>query len=207
MPVAIKVKAKRLRVLFVPKATRQADGELNASSSTTSRDSGQGESSRRPTITVTLPLKTPSASRSKRRKTVATDPNDIVMEGHFGTPPGRTIFTSSPRIRDALETETSKLQDETVENCLPLLNGIGEPSRNPFVFNSNGLPKLEREMHVEFLHQSLGWLSSRYTGFDASRPWILYWALTGLCLLGEDVRPYRERFRASRNGWLPGRMG
>ncbi|KAI9825473.1 MAG: CAAX farnesyltransferase (FTase) subunit beta [Thelocarpon impressellum] len=28
---------------------------------------------------------------------------------------------------------------------------------------------------------------------DASRPWLLYWALTGLFLLGEDVSQYRER--------------
>ncbi|BAM40492.1 farnesyl-protein transferase beta subunit [Theileria orientalis strain Shintoku] len=29
---------------------------------------------------------------------------------------------------------------------------------------------------------------------DSSRPWIVYWALHSLCLLGEDIVPYKERY-------------
>jgi len=33
-------------------------------------------------------------------------------------------------------------------------------------------------------------------GVDSSRPWMVYWALMGLHLLGEDVVPFRSRYIA-----------
>ena len=108
-------------------------------------------------------------------------------------PPVPDLFTSPPPIRDALVTETSDVQDETVRECLPYLSGSVDPSKGPFDFNPHGLPPLEREKHIAFLHNVLGTLPAAYVGFDASRPWILYWALTGLHLLGDDISQYRER--------------
>lgn len=108
-------------------------------------------------------------------------------------PPVPDLFTSSPPIRDDLVTETSDLQDETVQECLPYLSGTVDPSKGPLDFNPHGLSPLEREKHVAFLHNVLRTLPAAYVGYDASRPWILYWALTGLYLLGDDISQYQER--------------
>ena len=101
-----------------------------------------------------------------------------------------TLFTSLPVLRDALETETSFSQDDTVEECLPYLAGtaIGD-----FSLSVHGLPKLQRRLHKEFLLDILKEKSKSHVAYDASRPWLVYWALTGLCLLGEDVTAYKER--------------
>ena len=96
-------------------------------------------------------------------------------------------------IRDTLQTPTSTLQDETMEQCLPLLASFEESPRDWASLNTWGMPRLRREKHVEFLHQCLKPLAAGFVGFDASRPWILYWVLAGLSLLGEDVQSYRER--------------
>lgn len=103
------------------------------------------------------------------------------------------LFISPPPIRDDLITETTVLQDETVQECLPYLSGTVDLSKGPFDFNPHGLPPVEREKHVAFLHNVLRTLPAAYVGYDASRPWILYWALTGLYLLGDDISQYRER--------------
>ncbi|KAI9151787.1 Protein farnesyltransferase subunit beta [Paramyrothecium foliicola] len=91
------------------------------------------------------------------------------------------LFTSNPPIRDSLETDSSRLQDETVAECLPFLNGeeLG-------VCNAHGVPRLDRDRHSRFLHKQLGRLPEQYTAADPSRPWIFYWCLAGLSVLGED---------------------
>lgn len=106
------------------------------------------------------------------------------------------LFTSLPPLRDSLETKTSRVQDETVQDCLPLLAGVHDPSRNLFDFNAHGLPRLEREKHVKYLRNCLKELPAGFVVHDASRPWILYWVMAGLCLLGEDVQQYRTRLGA-----------
>lgn len=98
-------------------------------------------------------------------------------------------------IRDELETETSHAQDETVDLCWALLyskgpKGPGDPGEDHQV---QELPRLRREKHIAFLKAAMGTLPSRFVVVDASRPWIFYWALTGLQLLGEDVSAHRER--------------
>ena len=103
----------------------------------------------------------------------------------------RAISTAWPPIRDELETETSASQDKTVQQCLPLLQGL---DTSLVISDRNGLPKLNREKHVRFLHRSLTPLPAEAVGSDASRPWMVYWALTALSILGEDVTPYRERY-------------
>ncbi|KAL8850792.1 MAG: hypothetical protein Q9221_004290 [Calogaya cf. arnoldii] len=104
--------------------------------------------------------------------------------------PDWSIFTTWPPIRDELKTETSDLQDKTIQQCLPLLLGYDSSSVD---YDCNGLPKLDRAKHARFLHRSLQPLPAVAVGFDASRPWMVYWALTALNILGEDVTPYRER--------------
>lgn len=103
-----------------------------------------------------------------------------------------SLYTDLAPIRDLLTTETSNVQDATVQQCLPFLAGTADPGKLPFDFNGYGVPRLDRENHIAFLHDSLGEFPAGFVGLDASRPWMLYWALTGLSLLGEDVSPYRE---------------
>ncbi|OAQ93660.1 farnesyltransferase subunit beta [Purpureocillium lilacinum] len=100
------------------------------------------------------------------------------------------FFTTNPPIRDALQTESSLLQDETIEECLPFLAAQGEGHEK---HNAHGVPHLYRDRHVKFLHKQLGLLPAMFKAADPSRPWIFYWCLAGMSLLGEDVAPYRAR--------------
>ena len=103
------------------------------------------------------------------------------------------LFSSRSQIRDELQTETSTAQDRTVDECLPLLTGLGVREKPPPVLNQHDIPQLRRKAHVDFLHDSLGSYPAAFAAMDAARPWLLYWALTGLSLLGEDVTPYGDR--------------
>src|SRR6266699_2348711 len=58
------------------------------------------------------------------------------------------LFSRPPLVRDALETETSLAQDETVEACLPFLSG----EKEGLDYNDAGVPPLDRKRHVKFLH-------------------------------------------------------
>ncbi|XP_050297473.1 protein farnesyltransferase subunit beta [Anthonomus grandis grandis] len=49
------------------------------------------------------------------------------------------------------------------------------------------LPELTMERHRKFLRDSLIYLSSNYECLDASRPWLCYWILHALTLLGERI--------------------
>jgi protein farnesyltransferase subunit beta len=95
-------------------------------------------------------------------------------------------------------TETSSTQQETVAECLPYLKGTSDPSRSPFDFNEHGVPRLNRQAHVDFLYHSLEEFPAAFVAVDASRPWMVYWALMGLYLLGEDITQYRDRSVGSR---------
>lgn len=98
------------------------------------------------------------------------------------------LFTTSPPIRDVLETATSQAQDETMETCLPFLAGEDDY----FQYNENGLPRLDRQRHARLLHSTLEKLPGRFVAADAARPWFLYWCLSALVLLGEDVSDYQR---------------
>ena len=103
-----------------------------------------------------------------------------------------SLFTSQPQLRDHVRTESSILQDNTVEECLPFLAGTAE--QGPSEYNAHGLPRLQRALHQQYLYDALESYPSSFVGYDASRPWILYWSLTGLSLLGENVKTYMERY-------------
>jgi len=98
------------------------------------------------------------------------------------------VFTSLPPIRDLLNTGTSQIQEETIQECLPFLSGIETGA----TYNESGVPRLERLRHIAFLHKSLKPLPPPYVAADASRPWMFYWALAGLSAMGEDISRYSE---------------
>jgi len=98
------------------------------------------------------------------------------------------LFTSLPPIRDLLNTQSSQIQEETIQECLPFLSGLEMGA----TYNDHGVPRLERKRHIQFLHKSLKKLPAPYVAADASRPWMFYWALAGLSALGEDISQYRD---------------
>lgn len=100
----------------------------------------------------------------------------------------RWVTTPQP-IKDTLSTESSRLQAATTEECLSYLLGDVGDTQNP-----SGLPHLDRKRHTRFLKNALGLLPPAFSALDASRPWMLYWCLTGLYLLGEDVTCYRDQY-------------
>lgn len=92
-------------------------------------------------------------------------------------------------IQDALQTDSSEVQDETLQFVLPYLEG----NPNDFPLNIFGIPQLQRQKHVNFLKHALGDYPHQFAMMDASRPWLVYWSLQGLTALGYDVSEYRER--------------
>lgn len=101
------------------------------------------------------------------------------------------LFTQPPPIRDPLITETVDLQSATLEKCLPFLKGIHSAQKD---FNDHGVPALQRDLHAGFLYDALEDYPEGFVAMDASRPWIVYWALAGLAMLGEETTRFRERY-------------
>ncbi|KAF2690270.1 terpenoid cyclases/Protein prenyltransferase [Lentithecium fluviatile CBS 122367] len=92
-------------------------------------------------------------------------------------------------IQDQLQTDSSKVQNETLQAVLPFLEG----NPNDFPLNIFGIPQLQRMKHIAFLKQTLGDYPSAFAMMDASRPWLVYWSLQGMSVLGHDISEYRER--------------
>ena len=78
-----------------------------------------------------------------------------------------------------------------MEACLPFLRGEESSQAGPF--NQHGVQALQRDRHVEFLCDALEDYPAGFVVLDASRPWIMLWALSGLSLLGEDPTIYKDR--------------
>ncbi|KAL2688479.1 hypothetical protein IWX47DRAFT_654029 [Phyllosticta citricarpa] len=103
-------------------------------------------------------------------------------------PQAPALFSQKPVIQDDLETGTSQEQEKTVEKVLPFMTG----NPNKFPLNSHGVPHLNREGTVPYATDALAEWPEQFIILDASRPWIPYWSLTALALLGEDVTSTRE---------------
>ncbi|KAF1991857.1 terpenoid cyclases/Protein prenyltransferase [Aulographum hederae CBS 113979] len=97
------------------------------------------------------------------------------------------LFKRMPDIVDDLKTESSVMQAATTRECLPYLSG-----QKNFERNSYGVPKLRREGHVEFLQSWLGDLEPDFVSLDAGRPWIVYWSISGLGMLGYDMKQFKD---------------
>lgn len=80
---------------------------------------------------------------------------------------------------DGLTTATYTTQLAVEENLAGLLAGHLANFTDPLLAQSS---------HLSFLTKLLmGPLPSGYTGLDASKPWILYWALHSLALFGGEL--------------------
>jgi protein farnesyltransferase subunit beta len=100
------------------------------------------------------------------------------------------IFTQPPAIQDPLATETTDLQNQTREKCLPFLTGTHPSQRD---HNEHGVPALKRDLHIGYLYDSLEDYPAGFVAMDASRPWMVYWGLAGFAMLGEDTGRFRDR--------------
>lgn len=238
MPPTIKVNTKRPKVLFNKKTTSSNDLmrshrtciTTSTTTATTATTAANIRTSHQTTSSLRLGTQRKSGaaadgqSATPRNRDTIMDPagigktSDVMIDSDTMLGVGQKgscipeMFTSLPPLKDRLQTKTSRVQDRTVQDCLPLLAAIHDPSRNLFDFNAHGLPRLEREKHVEYLHNCLRELPAGFVVHDASRPWILYWVLAGLCLLGEDVQHYRTRFIALKrvqtgSSWVGGANG
>src|SRR5271154_3032732 len=66
---------------------------------------------------------------------------------------------------------------------------------------SNPTPPLDKDKHIVFLTR-LGLmpkLPRAFVSLDASRPWMMYWVLCALRVLGEDITPHRPRYTLQRS--------
>ncbi|KXJ86290.1 terpenoid cyclases/protein prenyltransferase alpha-alpha toroid [Microdochium bolleyi] len=100
-----------------------------------------------------------------------------------------SLYTADPPIWDLLETPTSHVQDNTVDECRPFLSADIPDVQ----YNAHGVAHLDKPKHAAFLRKHLEKLPGAYMTADASRPWIFYWCLNGLRLLDQDVSPFREK--------------
>lgn len=199
MPILIKANTKRRRTLFVSRATGSIHSDLASCHPVFLYKPGpyrqilkiKGIASNHKAMMAGQSMKDKMAASNIDALSSSVDDINLSSEGYSASV--ADISTSFRPIRDSLETRTSILQDETMQQCLPLLERTEESPRHSLASSTSGIPRLEREKHVEYLRQCLGKLPAGYVAFDASRPWILYWVLAALCLLGEDVQPYKER--------------
>ena len=60
---------------------------------------------------------------------------------------------------------------------------------------SNPTPPLDKDKHLVFLTRMglMPKLPRAFVSLDASRPWMMYWVLCALKVLGEDITPHRPR--------------
>ncbi|KAI0407193.1 terpenoid cyclases/Protein prenyltransferase [Xylaria palmicola] len=134
----------------------------------------------------------------KGRNISASSPSALRKDsGMAHSPPSREpylapmvpdLFTTGPPVKDSLMTETSVSQEAVEHTCKAFLAG----PQGGVPVNRHGVPSLSRERHIRFLEKNLGPLPAAFKAADASRPWIFYWCLNGLALLGVDVSKYRD---------------
>jgi protein farnesyltransferase subunit beta len=103
---------------------------------------------------------------------------------------------------DGLPTRTSAEQAECERTCtvsmLPLhLDDLSPEEvaefQNRGLLNEAGDVVLLREKHIAYLRKGLGMLPASYVSLDASRPWIIYWIVHSLDLLGAPPLDLEQR--------------
>ncbi|KAK6438911.1 CAAX farnesyltransferase (FTase) subunit beta [Oleoguttula sp. CCFEE 5521] len=116
-------------------------------------------------------------------------PGRHLTKSYLPTPPW-LVPSSLDLFPEEHQTATSDAYTKVQAECLPHL--LGEDTQD-LPLNKYGIPHLRRAQHAAFLHASLGDLPSAYIALDAARPWVFYWAFSGLTVLGESVVQYRSR--------------
>ncbi|KAJ3161798.1 hypothetical protein HDU86_006569 [Geranomyces michiganensis] len=84
---------------------------------------------------------------------------------------------------DGFPTESSELQQEVEDSIAPLLGPYQNGSADL------GSVKLDRDSHVKYVKKNFDSLPSYFVSLDASKPWLVYWTLHALDLLGSSIAP------------------
>lgn len=131
----------------------------------------------------------PSTPASRATRSTAGETQSVEHRA-TSTMTGNTLpmcIRQEPPVPYEPATASSDLQQETAEECWPFLLG-----QEHLEIQEDGLPPLSRRKHHLFLRGALGKLPAGFESLDASRPWMLYWCLEGISLLGEDVSTYQD---------------
>jgi protein farnesyltransferase subunit beta len=78
------------------------------------------------------------------------------------------LYTTTIEVQDEVETVVKEIYDQ--------------------ILTEGSLPELLTDKHIKYLNMALGQLPYKFTGLDASQPWILYWVLNALYLLQGEVK-------------------
>lgn len=93
------------------------------------------------------------------------------------------LYTTPPLLpNNSPPSRTTRDQAATVECVLPFITGTSDGVRPRF--NDAGVPPLAKQMHVAFARDSMERLPAPYVGYDAARPWLVYWSVAALASLG-----------------------
>lgn len=90
-------------------------------------------------------------------------------------------FNAASLFHGEIVTETSLAQREVEENIFLI--------RKQVATLSDGTLRLHRHRHVAYLSRALDYLPAEYTGLSAAQPWIAFWIVHALDLLGADIPP------------------
>ncbi|KAJ8045286.1 Protein farnesyltransferase subunit beta [Holothuria leucospilota] len=82
----------------------------------------------------------------------------------------------------SLSSQEQESVEESVGQKFSLFHQWAEREGEDFKW-----PPLNKEKHLHYLHKGLHHLPEGYECLDASRPWICYWILHSLYLLGEKI--------------------
>jgi protein farnesyltransferase subunit beta len=160
-------KRTRPKAIFIRKYPSEKASNSNGNGNSNSKSNGNSNSKSKSKMATT--------ARAGNTQSAAYDIPDL--------------FRTLPSVVDPLETNSSVVQRDTIEECLPFL--LGEEDLGPR--NAHGIPLLDKQRHLKFLRKQLGPLPGAFMAADPSRPWFFYWCLAAMTLLGEDVAFYREK--------------
>jgi len=106
------------------------------------------------------------------------------LEGEGGAPRRKHKALEKERFREENCYTNSGLEQRNVEeSCLRLFEKAEKAGREL----GDTLPVLNRAKTIGFVRRGLTELSQGYECLDASRPWLVYWLLHSLELLGEEL--------------------
>lgn len=187
MPDLIYIRRRRPRIAFASHASKRNSHYTRTTQSTVRRPSYQPLYQDTGLACAAAGLRSLHFNQSTSPPTSTLETRPPRMPAPPPAPLGSipTLYTVWPLILDELETESSEVQHETVEECLPCLSASSHV-------------RLTRDVHVRFLHRCLRTLPATFVAYDPARPWLIYWVLTALSILGEDIEQYRERCVHSR---------
>lgn len=96
--------------------------------------------------------------------------------------PSHTDHGHQPRTLTATQLEQLKVEEKVAE-IYRILSGATTHTQTLML-------ELWRDKHIEFLTRGLNQLGPTYCVLDANRPWLCYWIIHSMALLGES--PYTE---------------